>query len=119
MKIQLNTDNHLNISESFGKKLEEQCSQQLDRFSDHVTRLEVYLSDQDGPKNGVNDKKCILEARLENSKPVAGRGIGNTYDQAVPKEIAKMKASLDTILGHLTHPRPSAFTVTRLSKELR
>lgn len=107
MKIQLNTDNHLNISESFGKKLEEQFSQQLDRFSDHVTRLEVYLSDQDGPKNGVNDKKCILEARLENRKPVAVSGIGNTYDQAVTEAIDKLKASLDTILGRLTDQRTS------------
>ncbi|MEO5995715.1 MAG: HPF/RaiA family ribosome-associated protein [Chitinophagaceae bacterium] len=101
MNIQLNTDKNLSVHEEFGTKLDDLLSKELSRFSEYITRLEVHLSDENGSKEGINDKRCLLEARLEGRRPIAVTGFGNTYDLAVNSAIDKLKASLNTIIGRL------------------
>ena len=101
MTIQLNTDKNLRVHEEFGTKLDDLLSQELSRFSEHITRLEVHLSDENGSKESANDKRCLLEARLEGRQPMAVTALANTYELAVNTAIDKLKAALDTILGRL------------------
>ena len=101
MTIQLNTDKNLRVHEGFGTKLDDLLSKELSRFSEHITRLEVHLSDENGSKEGINDKRCLLEARLEGRQPIAVSGLANTYELAVNSAIDKLKTSLDTILGRI------------------
>ncbi len=101
MTIQLNTDKNLSVHEAFGSKLEDLLKDQLKRYSENITRLEVHLSDENGSKDGINDKRCLLEARLEGKQPIAVTAFGNTYELAVDSAIEKLKASLDTILGKM------------------
>ena len=103
MTIQINTDNNLNVHEAFGSKLDDILSEELSRFSEHITRLEVHLSDENGSKNALNDKKCLLEARLEGRQPIAVTEKANDYELAVSGAIKKLKASLDKIVGKLKH----------------
>ena len=56
MTIQINTDSNLSVHEAFGNKLEGFLTDELSRFSEHITRLEVHLSDENGSKHGVNEK---------------------------------------------------------------
>ena len=101
MTIQINTDNNLNVHEAFGDKLEGLLAEELSRFSEHITRLEVHLSDENGSKHGLNDKKCLLEARLEGRQPIAVTQVANDYEQALHGAVGKLKSSLDTIVGRL------------------
>lgn len=106
MTIQINTDKNLSVHEAFGSKLDDLLTQELSRFSEHITRLEVHLSDENGSKEGLNDKRCLLEARLEGSQPIAVTGFCYTYELAVSSAIDKLKASLDKILGRIrSHQR--------------
>ncbi|MDZ4809966.1 MAG: HPF/RaiA family ribosome-associated protein [Bacteroidota bacterium] len=105
MTIQLNTDKNISVHEAFGTKLNDLLSKELSRFSEHITRLEVHLSDENGSKEGLKDKKCLLEARLEGRQPIAVSGLANTYELAVNSAIDKLKASLDTILGRIRFHR--------------
>ena len=36
-----------------------------ERFSAHITRVEVHLGDENAGKRGSDDKRCMMEARLE------------------------------------------------------
>ena len=99
MTIQLNTDNNLSVHDAYGSKLEGLLTEKLSRFSDYITRLEVHLTDENNSKEGINDKRCLLEARLEGKQPIAVSGLANTYDQAVSSAIDKLTSSLDTIIG--------------------
>jgi ribosome-associated translation inhibitor RaiA len=101
MTIQFNTDNNIKGSEELRKPLIALISEELSRFSAQITRLEVHLSDEDGPKNGLNDKRCMLEARLEGRQPIAVTNHANDHEQAVSGAIDKLKTSLDTIFGRL------------------
>ncbi len=101
MTIQLNAGKNLNIHESFEKDLKDLLTEGLSRFSEHITRLEVHLSDENGSKEGQNDRRCMLEARLEGMQPIAVTADAHTHEQSVEAAIDKMKTSLDTILGRL------------------
>lgn len=102
MTIQINTDNNLTVHESFSTKLHELLSEELSRFSENITRLEVHLSDENGHKDGQNDKRCMIEARLEGRQPIAVKDSGNTHDLAVIGAIEKLKAVLEKTMGRLS-----------------
>jgi hypothetical protein len=66
MTIQLNSDNNLTLHEAFRAQLNTLLSEELNRFSGHITRLEVHFSDENGHKEGqtinfVNWKQDLKE----------------------------------------------------------
>jgi hypothetical protein len=99
MTIQFNTDNNITGSKEHTAPLIALLSEGLSRFSSHITRLEIHLADVDGNKDGLSDIRCMLEARLEGMKPIAVTNHANTHEQAVTGAMAKLKTSLNTILG--------------------
>ncbi len=99
MTIQINTDKNLSVHETFKAQLDNLLSEELDRFSEHITRLEVHLSDENGSKKGQDDKRCMLEARLAGKQPIAVTDLADTYENAVDGAIQKLKSSLETIVG--------------------
>ena len=101
MLIQLNTDKNLVGTEKLSAYLNSFISEELSRFSHQITRVEVHLSDENGPKEGQNDKRCLIEARLEGMKPIAVTNNANTHEQAVEGAIEKLKTSLDSMLGRM------------------
>ena len=70
MQIQINTDHNIDGREALAAQVSGTIETALSRFSDHITRVEVHLSDENGGKNGLNDKRCMLEARLERHRPI-------------------------------------------------
>lgn len=101
MIIQINTDKNISGTEEFRAPVIALISDELSRFSNQITRVEVHLSDENANKGGINDKKCVLEARLEGLKPVAVTNKADTVEQAIDGAIDKLKNSLTTILGRL------------------
>ncbi len=101
MTIQLNTDKNLTIHAEYENQIVEQLTTGLARFSDHISSLQVHLSDENGSKDGQNDKKCVLEARLEGRPAIVGSTFDETYDLAITGALAKLKNALTTINGKL------------------
>jgi ribosome-associated translation inhibitor RaiA len=101
MLIQLNTDNNIKGSEALKARFTSIISDELSRFSEHISRIEVHLSDENSHKEGKNDKRCMLEARIEGKKPIAVINHANNHEQALTEAIDKLKASLDTIFGRM------------------
>ncbi len=101
MKIQFNTDNNVTGSEELKTSMATFISEDLSRYSDQITRLEVHLSDEDGNKHGQNDKRCMIEARLEGMQPIAVTNHADTHEQAVTGAVDKLRSSLNTIQGRL------------------
>ena len=71
MKIQINTDNNIIASDELRVSFTSLILNDLSRYNDQITTLEVHLSDEDGHKDSHNDKRCMIEARLEGMKPIA------------------------------------------------
>lgn len=108
MKIQLNTDVHIEGTEALAAHVSTTVAQALERFSEHVTRVEVHLSDENANKSGDHDKRCMLEARLEGRQPVAVTEHAATLHQAVSGAAHKMARLLDSTLGRLHDHREKA-----------
>lgn len=101
MTIQFNTDHNITGNESFQERISERLNHSLKKYGDRITRLEVHISDENGSKFGENDKRCMLEARVADIKPVAVTSFDNTIDQAVTGAISKLTAVLDTTFGKM------------------
>lgn len=101
MKIQFNTDKNVAGSEELMASSTSLISEELSRFSQQITRVEVHLSDEDGNKDGGNDKRCMMEARLAGMNPIAVTEQANTHEQAISGAIDKLKTSLEKITGRL------------------
>jgi ribosome-associated translation inhibitor RaiA len=72
MKVQLNTDANIAGNEALSQQVEAIINDTLDRFSQHITRVEVHLSDENSnEKFGANDQRCLIEVRLANHQPIA------------------------------------------------
>lgn len=68
----------------------------LGHLAEHVTRVEVHLSDENSAKGG-HDKRCLMEARLERHHPIAVSDDAETSHQAIAGAAEKLKQAL----GHL------------------
>jgi|SRR5690554_264491 len=101
MTIQFNTDSNISGNQGLQENLSERLTHALKKYGDRITRLEVHLSDENSSKIGENDKRCMLEARVADIKPVAVTNFDNSIDQAVTGAIAKLTAALDSTLGKM------------------
>jgi ribosome-associated translation inhibitor RaiA len=101
MKIQFNTDKNVDSDEGLIALSKSLLSEGLSRFSQQITRVEVHLSDEDGNKDGFDDKRCMVEARLAGMQPIAVTNHANTYEKALFGAIGKLKNSLEKISGRL------------------
>ena len=101
MKIQLNTDTHIEGTEALAAQVNATIEQALERFDEHLTRVEGHLSDENGGKSGQQDQRCMLEARLEGRQPVAATDHAATLEQAVHGAAQKLVHLLDSTLGRL------------------
>ncbi len=101
MQIQFNTDKNETGSEGFIASSTSIITEELSRFSQQITRVEVHFSDEDGQKDGFNDKRCMVEARLAGMNPIAVTNHANTHEKAMLGALDKLKTSLKTITGRL------------------
>lgn len=103
MKVQLNTDKHIQGDESLAQHVEQVVGEALARFGDRVARVEVHLSDANGGKGGSNDKRCMMEARLEGLQPAAATADAPNVRAAINGAAKKLQRVLDSSLGKLAH----------------
>ena len=101
MQIQVSTDNNIEGGEKFTSHVEAVVNAALARFSDHITRVEVHLSDEVAHKNGQNDKRCVMEARLEGRQPTAVTHEAGTVDKALDGAAGKLQKVVESTLSRL------------------
>lgn len=101
MKIQINTDRHIQGHEALSAYVSSELKSTLSRVSDHITTVEVHLSDENGNKSGQNDKRCMMEARLEGRQPIAVTNLAETLDKAINGAIDKLVRLIESTLGRM------------------
>lgn len=99
MKIQINTDKTIKGDETLQVYIASQIDGEFNKYHSDISRIEVHLSDENGKKDGIKDRRCLLEARIEGKQPIAVTCQAGTIDQAITGAMVKLKASLETIIG--------------------
>ena len=110
MQIQINTDHNIHGYESAAATAVATVENALRRFSAHITRVEVHLGDENASKRGSDDKRCMMEARLEGQPPVAVTHHGATIVQAIDGAAEKLVHRLERALGRLHSHRGNGVT---------
>ena len=102
MQIITNTDVNIEGNEALSRQVSSVVEAALSRFSDHITRVEVHLSDENSDKKGgSNNMRCAMEARLEGRKPVTVTHQAATVEQAVDGAADKLTGMIESTLGRL------------------
>lgn len=108
MQIQINTDRNISATPEVTALVEDALTDGLKRFAPQITRVEVFLTDENSHnKNGQKDKRCVLEARMQGRPPVAVTQQSDRLEFAVDGAVEKMQRKLDTIIGRLRDRTPA------------
>ncbi len=102
MQVQINTDRNIEGHEALAAQVGGVVESALRRISDHIARVEVHLSDENSHKSSQNDKRCVMEARLEGRQPIAVTHQAATLDQAVDGAADKLTRLIESTLGRLS-----------------
>jgi len=114
MQIQVSTDHNIEGHEALTTQISGVVANALSRLSDHITRVEVHLTDESSHKSSPNDKRCMMEARLERHQPIAVTHQAAILDQAVDGAAGKLARLIENAIGrrhdqqrHRTDPPPA------------
>jgi ribosome-associated translation inhibitor RaiA len=105
MKVLVNTDRNIEGHEALAAHVSRVVEAALRRISEHIARVEVHLSDENGDKSGQNDKRCVMEARIEGRQPVAATHQAATLHEAVDGAADKLTRLVGSTLGRLRDQR--------------
>ena len=103
MLVQINTDHNVHGTEAVATELTEVVEAALQRFSDRITRVVVHIGDENGPKGGKDDIRCLLEARLEGRQPIVVTHHASTVLLAVHSAAGDMAKVIESTLGRAEH----------------
>lgn len=107
MQIQINTDHHIEGHEALAAWATGEVQSALSRHSDHITRVEVHLSDENGHKSGQSDKRCVMEARVEGRQPMAVTHNAENVHLAVTGAADKLTRMIASALGRAARSEAS------------
>lgn len=96
MQIQINTDKNVEGSERLSNYYTVELEKELARFEDKITRIEVHFGDENSAKFGLNDKRCMIEVRLEKKQPIAVTDYADTMEKSFLNALEKTKKVLIT-----------------------
>jgi ribosomal subunit interface protein len=99
MQVQLNTDHHVVGTVGLVKHVENQVTTALERFADKITRVEVHLNDMNSLKQVGDDKRCLIEARVNGRPPVTVHHDAPSIGQAIDGAVHKAERALDKVFG--------------------
>lgn len=105
MQIQINTDHHIDGNEALSAHVEAVVESAMRHLKEQLTRVEVHLEDENGGKAGIDDKRCMMEARLRSHQPVAVSHHAGSVHEAVDGAARKLRVSLEAVLGRLDAKR--------------
>lgn len=83
MQIQVNTDHNVKGGHLLIKYVEGLLNESLNNFKDEVTRVEVFVSDENSHKGGDDDLRCTMEARIRGMQPIAVTHNDENIDLAI------------------------------------
>jgi ribosome-associated translation inhibitor RaiA len=101
MQININTDKTIERHAGLDEHVQSVVSAALHRFGEHITRVEVHLSDNQAHKSADGDNRCLMEARVTGYQPIAVSDHAATLHQAIGGSADKLKRAIDSALGRL------------------
>ena len=101
MQININTDKTIERNQGLDDHVNSVVNAAVLRFREHITRVEVHLSDENSQKSADGGNRCLLEARVTGYQPIAVSEHAASLHQAITGAADKLKRAIDSALGRL------------------
>lgn len=99
MQVLVNSGKHVASSMALKDDIRRRMQAKLQRYDDHLTRIELHLSDENALKNGPQDKRCKMEARMKGRDPLTVSHDAPELHQAIDGAMHKLINALERSLG--------------------
>lgn len=101
MQINVNTDKTIERHAGLDDHVDKVVQAALHRFGEHISRVEVYLSENNAQKSSDGDIRCLMEARVNGYQPIAVSDHNATLHQSINGAADKLQRAIDSALGRL------------------
>lgn len=98
MIIQVNTDNRVHADATLREEVEAAVKGALGHLAERISRVEVHLGDESGNKQSNDDKRCMMEARIEGRAPTAVTQHAASLSEAIDGAAEKLRRSVESTL---------------------
>lgn len=102
MQIHIFTDHNIQGDERLAEVCEQIVAETMAPIAKRLTRVEVHLKDERGPKGG-EDIRATVEARPEGLRPYAAHADAADIPHAVKAAAKKLRQRLEAEFGKLAH----------------
>ena len=101
MLVHVTGDNHIRANAELAQQVSATVETALGRFAEHLTRIDVHLTDENSHKGGADDKRCVMEAKPRGHQPLAATHHAGSVDEAVDGAVERLEHLLEHTFGRL------------------
>ncbi|MCA1858388.1 HPF/RaiA family ribosome-associated protein [Massilia oculi] len=101
MQINVNTDRTITNRQGLDEHVESVVRGAIDRFNDHITSVEVHLSNENREKGADGGNSCMMEARVRGYQPIVVHEHSDDLRQSIKNAGGKLARALDSAIGRL------------------
>lgn len=101
MQVQVDS-NHIEGSAELQDWVGSTVVDELERYADLLTRIEIHVGDVNAQRSGPQDKRCQIEARPKGHTSISVTHKAESLDLAVAGAAKKMSHALDHLVGRLS-----------------
>ena len=105
MQIQIDTGHRIEGSDALTTHVREVVTHAMAHEAARVTRVEVHLSDENGPHGGGDVMRCTMQARLERHQPLDVTCDAPSLHQAIAGAATKLGHLVEHTVGKLRDER--------------
>ncbi|MFC0250679.1 HPF/RaiA family ribosome-associated protein [Massilia consociata] len=101
MQINVNTNSSISGSQGLEEHVETVLRSSIERFEEHITRVEVHLSNENKEKHADGGNSCTIEVRVRGHQPIVVHEHSDDLRQSIKNAGSKMARALDSMFGRL------------------
>ena len=110
MQINVNTDRTIQNHQGLDEHVESVVRGSIDRFGDHITSVEVHLSNENKEKHADGGNSVMMEARVRGYQPIVIHDHSDDLRQSIKNAGGKLARALDSAIGRLQDKQRNAAT---------
>ena len=97
--IQVHGDSRIHADQNLQDAIAAVVKGSLIHLSGRISRVQVHIGDESGNKQSDDDKRCMMEARIDGLPPSAVTHHASSLTEAIDGAVEKLRHSLESILG--------------------
>lgn len=104
MQIQINTDHNIKGTVEYltdTEKFEQIVMDALDHFKKYIAKIDIRFTDENAGKVGYQDKRCLIEARINGVRPIVATHHAQNLVLALEGASERLKHSLEHTFGKM------------------